>query len=484
MNNRFHTVLLQGIGYACLLCGLFRSTPAFAQSPDRLSYQAVVRNASGNVVASQSVGMRITILKGSATGTAVFVETQSRTTNANGLVTMEIGGGTPVTGTFASVNWGQGPYFIKTETDVAGGTNYQLTGTTQLLSVPYSLYAQSAALKYSTSGDTLYSGKEYVIVPGLSTANTNAVVNGSPLVTTAVASAVTTVSASLGGEVTSGGTSSVSARGVCYATTASPTIANNTVASGTGTGAFSTTLSGLNPATTYYARAYATNGSGTSYGNQVTFTTLGAAGQACAQGSTLTVTHTAGDVAPVTKTVTYKLVQTDMIGGSKCWLAQNLGADRQALSVDDISLPSAGWYWQHSRKQGYSHDGLVSRTPNTSWLPNSYDNGSWAQSNDPCTILLGVGWRMPSISEWDRLSVWPRDRGDLSYFTSPVRLHHAGILDFRTGELGGRGVFGFFWSANAGLSDRAPRVIFNREASGIRWDEEKMTGGAVRCIKD
>jgi len=135
-----------------------------AQSPDRLSYQAIVRNASGNVVANQSVGMRIAILKGSATGASVYVETQTRNTNASGLITLEIGGGIPVTGSFALVNWGQGPYFIKTETDVTGGTNYQLTGTTQLLSVPYSLYASDIPI--SKDGDTVTIGKTKLVIPG------------------------------------------------------------------------------------------------------------------------------------------------------------------------------------------------------------------------------------------------------------------------------------------------------------------------------
>ena len=116
----------------------------FAQSPQKMSYQAVVRNTSGVLMANQSVGMKISILQGSATGTAVYVETHTTTTNANGLATIEIGGGTIVTGTFTGINWSSGTYFIKTETDPAGGTNYTITGTSQILSVPYALYAKTA----------------------------------------------------------------------------------------------------------------------------------------------------------------------------------------------------------------------------------------------------------------------------------------------------------------------------------------------------
>jgi len=118
--------------------------PVIAQTPQKMSYQAVVRNASNDLVTNQSVGIKISILQGSATGTPVYVETQTPTTNANGLVSMEIGNGTVVNGDFTTINWANGPYFIKTETDPAGGANYTITGTSQLLSVPYALYAEKA----------------------------------------------------------------------------------------------------------------------------------------------------------------------------------------------------------------------------------------------------------------------------------------------------------------------------------------------------
>jgi len=116
----------------------------FAQSPQKISYQAVVRNASGVLQANQAVGMKISILQGSETGIAVYVETQTKTTNANGLVTLEIGSGTIITGSFSGIDWSNGTYFIKTETDPAGGTNYTITGSNQILSVPYALYSKVA----------------------------------------------------------------------------------------------------------------------------------------------------------------------------------------------------------------------------------------------------------------------------------------------------------------------------------------------------
>jgi len=124
---------------------VFISTTTYAQSPQKLSYQAVIRNNLDELVTDHVVGMRLSILQGSSTGTPVYVETQTPTSNANGLVTIEIGGGTPVTGTFVAIDWSTGTYFIKTETDPNGGTSYSITGTSKLLSVPYSLYAERAS---------------------------------------------------------------------------------------------------------------------------------------------------------------------------------------------------------------------------------------------------------------------------------------------------------------------------------------------------
>lgn len=116
----------------------------FAQTPEKMSYQAVIRNSSNTLVTNSLIGMRISILQTSPSGTAVYVETQTPTTNANGLVSIEIGNGTVISGNFSSINWSNGPYFVKTETDPNGGSSYSISGTSQLLSVPYALHAKTA----------------------------------------------------------------------------------------------------------------------------------------------------------------------------------------------------------------------------------------------------------------------------------------------------------------------------------------------------
>ena len=126
-----------------LFVAVFLTATLWAQSPEKMSYQAVIRNSSDALVTNTQVGMQISILQGSASGTAVYMEIQTPITNANGLVSIEIGTGT-TSDDFSAIDWSSGSYFIKTETDPTGGTSYTITGTSQLLSVPYALHAKTA----------------------------------------------------------------------------------------------------------------------------------------------------------------------------------------------------------------------------------------------------------------------------------------------------------------------------------------------------
>lgn len=129
-----------------ILTAVVLTAAAFAQAPQKMSYHAVIRDAGGAVVANHAVGMQVSVLSGT---TPVYMETHTDTTNANGLVSVEIGGGTPVSGSLAGIDWSNGQYTLKTETDPAGGTSYSITGQSQLLSVPYSMYAEKAGNGFS-----------------------------------------------------------------------------------------------------------------------------------------------------------------------------------------------------------------------------------------------------------------------------------------------------------------------------------------------
>jgi len=136
----------------CITVGaLLLTLSSFAQAPGKMSYQAVIRDASNALVTNQQVGMQISILQGA---TAVYEEIQTPTSNTNGLVSLEIGAGTIVSGIFSSIDWSAGTYFIKTETDPTRGTNYTITGTSQLLSVPYALYANTSSDTEAVAANT------------------------------------------------------------------------------------------------------------------------------------------------------------------------------------------------------------------------------------------------------------------------------------------------------------------------------------------
>ena len=115
--------------------------------PEKISYQAVIRNSSNELITNHAVGMKVSILQTSATGTVVYSETHTPTSNANGLITIAIGTGAVISGSFSGIDWSAGPYFIKTETDPAGGTSYSITSTSELLSVPYALMAKNVQNK-------------------------------------------------------------------------------------------------------------------------------------------------------------------------------------------------------------------------------------------------------------------------------------------------------------------------------------------------
>lgn len=117
---------------------------SLAQTPQKFNYQAIARNTTGIELASQNIGLRISILDGSPSGTLVYQETHAITTNAFGLMNLSVGSGTVVSGTFATIAWGSGSKFIKTEIDPTGGSNYSVAGTTELISVPYALFAGQA----------------------------------------------------------------------------------------------------------------------------------------------------------------------------------------------------------------------------------------------------------------------------------------------------------------------------------------------------
>ena len=152
------------------------------------------------------------------------------------------------------------------------------------------------------------------------------------------------------------------------------------------------TETGLDTMTTYTRYVWSYNTCGNSAPDTLTLSTFGWCG------GILSANHVAGSVAPVTKTALYGTATNVPGEPSKCWITSNLGADHQATAADDNTEASAGWYWQFNRRQGYKHDGTT-RSPNTSWVTSISENSNWVPGNDPCSIELGDGWRLPTDTE-------------------------------------------------------------------------------------
>ena len=132
------------------LASITLSVVLLAQAPESFSYQTVIRDANWAVLGNQSVGIKISIIEGQPNGVAIYEETHQSQTSQIGLVNLAVGGGTVVSGTFSSIDWGVNSYFIQVAVDVTGGTNYVEMGTTQLRSVPYALYAKTSGTPGAT----------------------------------------------------------------------------------------------------------------------------------------------------------------------------------------------------------------------------------------------------------------------------------------------------------------------------------------------
>lgn len=132
----------------CFLClGIataFSQVPNQSGIPQTMSYQAIIRNGNQGLVTNGNITVRISIIKGSEFGSPAYVETHSARTNANGLVTLQIGGGSALFGSFASIDWSSGPYFLRSETDPLGGTEYGITSVSPILTIPYAMHALRA----------------------------------------------------------------------------------------------------------------------------------------------------------------------------------------------------------------------------------------------------------------------------------------------------------------------------------------------------
>lgn len=201
---------------------------------------------------------------------------------------------------------------------------------------------------------------------------------------------------------------------------------------------------------------------------------LGLQAQDCATGycpPTITVHHYALQVSAATTTITYGVVQTSLSGADKCWITRNLGATATATLVSDNTEAVAGWYYQFNRSDA--------RSPSfrTNWSANITEDSNWVQSNDPCYLLLGNSWRLPTSAEWLNVKTNASITNTTTSFASVLHLNTSGYL--LDNAISSRGMSCYYWS-----STQATNSTGNAMGNITIVAKDKLWGMAVRCLRD
>ena len=490
--------------------------------PNKFNYQLVVRDTSGQLVTNRPVSMRLSLQRGPQM-TNLYTETHQLTTNSNGLLTCIIGSGQPTLGMMDTIDWSGGMVYVKTEIDMSGGSNYSLVSTRELLSVPYALYSLNSGS--STPGPVgpmgpqglqgndgpqgvpgpqgpqgsfpagtqpgeinYWNGTTWVSVPPGMRGQFLAFCDGVPTwggclpqVTTSPITNVGAFNPTTGGNVTSDGGSMVSARGVVYGTSSNPTLSNNFTTDGTGTGSFISVLSGLSPVTTYYVRAYATNGVGTSYGNEFDFTTINFM---C---GTTSIVDLDGNI--------YNTVQI----GTQCWTQSNLKVTKYR-NGDNIPTGLSDAQWGSTSSGAYA---IYNNDPVNDALYGKLYN--WYAVTDS-RGLCPTGWHVPSDGEWTTLTTFlggqsvaggamkstatqPTPGGWYAPNTGATNSSGftglPGGLRASGGGFSDLGYTGTWWSSSFGGSIGAwYRILFYGNADATIFYNDPSSGFSVRCARD
>lgn len=200
-------------------------------------------------------------------------------------------------------------------------------------------------------------------------------------------------------------------------------------------------------------------------------------------GNNLTIVHTtANGVAPVNKTVTYGTVSSNLSGSQKCWITQNLGSTNQAISETDATEAAAGWYWKFNKKKGYKNDGSTT-TPSFPTTNTNTESLNWGASTDPCTLELGTGWRIPTVSEWTSVN---NASLRAQAYAGPLKMHAAGFISTGSATaLTNRGSQFFYWSSTySDVNNAKGLVIYTTQTYNQISNNDKDAGLSVRCIRD
>jgi hypothetical protein len=407
MDKFFFTILL----WLSICFNLFSQAP-----PQAFNYSAVARDSQGQPISNGTIGIQISIIQSSVSGTVVYQENHIVDTDSYGLFNLIVGGGSVQLGNMLDIDWGIDKFFLQTGMDINGMTNFVIMGTTQLLSVPYALYAKTAEtlvndinsfsgdyndlinapdnvssfyndvgyisnLSVSSDGDTLFFGEgRFIIIPGVSSANYTL-----PVVYTSSVNNITSNSAQIVSNVENDGGSIIIEKGVVWSTNSSPTLLSNNgmTNDGDGIGIFNSEITNLLDGTTYYVRAFATNINGTAYGNEQVFNTL-----YCQDGLCIGDTYEGGIIA-------YFLQAGDF------GYDVNIPHGILIAPVDQTSAIEWGCYSDYI---GSTSEDIGYGNQNTIAIVNACSESDFAAKICNDLILNGYSdWYLPSINELSKI---------------------------------------------------------------------------------
>lgn len=485
---------------------LLVNLPFIGQSQASFSFQTVVRNTQGKLVANKLIGVRLSIVKGSSDGAVVYLETHQKSTNLNGLLTLEVGGGSVSQGAITAIDWSQPPYFLKTELDVNGGTNYLISGTTEFFSVPYALHSNSVkTLKNGVnSGEMNYwDGTTWVPLNTGSQGQTLTFCDGKPTWTV--------------GGVCPGSISGLSCANVTHAGALTESTLANSVSSvisysGGNGGPYSSQAipsSGVFGLTATLQSGTFLNGSGTlTYTISGTPTTSGTATFALSiAGKSCIISRT---VASATQQPqgTYGTNISDVDGnsyktaiiGTQQWMAENLKTTKYS---DGTVIPfyssEAQWSAASAGATCYLNNDLT-MVPKYGRL---YNWNTISKTKNGNKNLCPTGWHVPTLSEWNVLIDYlggvssaggsMKEKGyvnwaspnsgatNSSLFTGLPgggRMYDIGTYDYYTGS-------GYWWTGSETNTYSAWMIGLQNNSTGIIKSENGKTDGfSIRCVKD
>lgn len=416
-------------------------------------------NANGNNTKTKTAYITVTTLSNQIPilSTTAISNIANNTASSGGTITTQ--GSSAVTA--RGVCWSTSP-----SPTIANSKTTDGTGTGSFTSAITGLTANTTyyVRAYATNSNGTAYGNQLVF---LTTANTQL-----PTVTTTNATNVTNTQATTGGNVTNQGSSAVTVKGVCWSTTQNPTTANNKTANGSGTGSYNTDIYPLTANTTYYVRAYATNSSGTAYGNQITFTTNGGIVN-CG-----TVTDIDGNVY---NTVTI---------GTQCWMAENLKTTRYNDGTAILTgLSNADW--QSTTSGAYA---IYNNDPANNTTYGKLYNSYAAKTNK----LAPAGWHVPTYAEWTTLTTFLGGESIAGGAMKAITLwispntgatNSSGFTGLPSGYRNINGTFsdigfyGYFWSSDSYYSCWSSLKNSNNSV-GSDCDLFRQKGFSVRCVRD